>query len=258
MSQQNNGQKFLAYWLGYETEGNLLEQTPPQVGTVALAFALTAKGSTLSMHFLESGGTSVEDIQKGARFLQARGQKVVMSLNGDNKYFKYGWKGLDPEVFANNVKKIVIDDWGLAGIDVDNEDTSYTPTPSPDGNFVQVIKALRRALGPDKWLSLPIFMGAGRDAYLNYVKDDIDYVFTMAYWNSCDAQISLLQSYQGLVGNEKAGIGVAEAARTGQNTNFEIVPELSQYKPKAGMMLWSLNSCKAGKWSKAIAHNLPD
>ena len=258
MSQQTSSQTFLAYWLGYETEGNTLEQTPPNVGTVALAFALTAKGSTLSMHFLESGGTSVEDIQKSARFLQARGQKVVMSINGDKKYFKHGWKGLDPEIFASNVKKIVIDEWGLDGIDLDNEDPMYSPCAKPDGNFVQVIKALRKEVGPDKTISLPVFMDMPRDAYLTYVKDDIDYVFTMAYWNPYDGQISLLKTYQGIVGNEKAGIGVAEAAPEGQNTDFEIVPKLSRYKPKAGMMLWSLNSCKAGKWSKAIADNLAD
>ena len=42
MSQPIDGQKFLAYWLGYEAEGNTLEQTPPSVDTVALAFGLTA------------------------------------------------------------------------------------------------------------------------------------------------------------------------------------------------------------------------
>lgn len=258
MSRQDKGQTILGYWLGYVGEGNTLNQIPQSVDIVALAFAVTAPENTITTDFLTKAH-SEKEIRDGAAFLQKRGQKVVMSINGRKDWPGHpgGWGNLDPKAFADNVKKIVIDDWGLDGIDLDCEAPEYTPPDKPDGNFVQVIKALRNALGPDKTICLPVFFGTDRDAYLIYVKYDIDYIFTMAYWNHYDDQISMLTKYQGLVGNEKVGIGVAEAAWLGQNTNFKIVPKLARYKPKAGMMLWTLNSTDAAKWTKAIVDNLP-
>ena len=258
MSEQTSNETFLAYWLGYVAGGNDLEQTPTSVGTVALAFGVTAPGNTITTDFLTSKHSKSE-ILEGARFLQGRGQKVVMSISGNPNWpnHPYGWENLAPETFAQNAKKTIVDEWGLDGIDLDNE-APYSPKPAADGNFVQVIEALRNAFGPDKTISLPVYLGASRDAYLSFVKNEIDYVYTMAYWGDYDSQISLLHEYQGLVGNDKVGIGVAEAANPGQNTPFEIVPKLAQYTPKAGMMLWTLNSTDAAKWCRAIGDNLPD
>lgn len=76
----------------------------------------------------------------------------------------------------------------MDGVDLDNE-RACSPTASPDGNFVQVIKALCQELDSDKTISLPVYIGASRDAYLQYVKDGIDSVFTMTYRDGYDAQI---------------------------------------------------------------------
>ena len=221
------------------------------------AFGVTAPGNTITTDFLTSKH-SKEEILRGVRFLQNRGQKVVMSINGNPNWpgHPFGWENLDPATFAANTKQVVVDEWGLDGIDLDNEG-SYAPTASPNGNFVQVIKALRQAFGSDALISLPVYMGTQRDAYLQYVKDDIDFVFTMAYWNQYAQQIQLLKDYQGLVGDDKAGIGVAEAANAGQNTPFSEVPQLAQYTPKAGMMLWTLNSTESTLWARTIAANMP-
>ena len=254
---QMSSETFMAYWLGYVGPGNTLQQTLECVDVVALAFGVTAPGNTVTTDFLTSAH-SKEEILEGVRFLQSRGQKVVMSINGNPHWpgHPFGWENLNPEEFATNVRKVVMEEWGLDGVDLDNEG-AYAPTPSPDGNFVQVIKALRATLGPEARISLPVYLGPGRDAYLKYVKEEIDYVYTMAYWNNYDGQISLLKQYQSLVGDDKAGIGVAEAANPGQNTPFDIVPKLSQYTPKAGMMLWTLNSTEAEKWSETICDNMP-
>lgn len=255
MSNQKSNETFLAYWLGYVTEGNTLAQTPSSVDTVALAFAWPIKGgatgNTISTELI-TRKYSKDDIIKQTQALHAQGIKVVMSI-GNNPAGV--WEISDPITLAQNAKRIIVDEWGLDGIDLDNE---VGPDPAPDGNFVQFIKALRNDIGSDKTISLPVYLGTSRDAYLSFVKDEIDYVFTMAYWDGYDAQISLLQAYQGLVGNDKAGIGVAEAANPGQNTPFKIVPKLAQYTPKAGMMLWTLNSTDAAKWCQAIGDNLPD
>jgi len=250
-------QTFLAYWLGYVEGGNSLESTPPEVDTVALAFGVTAPGNTITTDFLTSKHPEAE-IRKGVKYLQAKGVKVVMSISGNPHWpnHPFGWENLNPTEFANNAYKVVVEDWGLDGIDLDNEG-SYSPEASPTGNFVEVIKALRARFGRDKIISLPVYMGTSRDAYLAYVKDEIDYVFTMAYWLDYSGQISLLNAYQGLVGPEKAGIGVADAANPGQNTDLSIVPKLAQYAPKAGMMFWTLNHAGAAKWCNVIGSNLP-
>ena len=151
-----------------------------------------APGHTLTLDFLTKAH-SEQEIRDGVRTLKARGQKVVMSINGRDDWegHEYGWENLDPPLFAANVKKIVIDDWGLDGIDLDNE-ADYTPEAKPDGNFVQVIQELRKALGPDALITLPVYMGQERDLYLNFVMKEVTAIYTMAYWNKLDGQKSLL------------------------------------------------------------------
>lgn len=256
-------QAFLAYWLGFIPGQATLAETPDGVGIVALAFAVTAPidgEDSITLDFLERDHGEAE-IRAGAQALQARGVKVVMSINGNPDWpgHEGGWANLDPQQFAANVKRIVVDEWGLDGVDLDNE-ADYTP----DANFVEVIAALRQAFGPDALITLPVYMGTGRDAYLAQARDDISFVSTMAYWNGFDGQVALFQAYAGLVGPEKVAIGVANAASPGQNTPWDAVAQCAGWDPpgaaKAGMMLWNLNSPppdETAQWCAAIAQNLP-
>jgi hypothetical protein len=256
-------QTFLAYWLGFITGEATLEATPAGVGVVALAFAVTApeaNGDSITLDFLEKDHTEAE-IRAGAKALQARGVKVVMSINGNPDWpgHEGGWDNLDPQQFAANVKAIVVDDWGLDGVDLDNE-ASYTPGQ----NFVEVIAALRQALGADALITLPVYMGTDRDAYLAQAAGDISFVTTMAYWNDFDGQVAVFDAYAGLVGPEKVAIGVANAANPGQNTPWDAVSQCAAWDPpgasKAGIMLWNLNSpppAETAQWCAAIADNLP-
>lgn len=249
----------MGYWLGYEGRGNKLSEVPANVPVVALAFVLTAPGHTLTTEFLTKEH-SEQEIRDGVKKLKARGQRVVMSINGRDDWpgHEFGWLNLDPQLFAKNVKEIVIDDWGIDGIDLDNE-ADYTPEPKADGNFVQVIQELRKALGPDALITLPVYMGQRRDLYLNFVMNDVSAVYTMAYWNNLKDQKSMLDEYRSLVGKGKAGIGVAMkgAANPNLETDFGIITELAQIPEKAGMMLWHLNSPDAQKWCDAISRELP-
>ncbi|PVM81091.1 EndoS/ChiA family endoglycosidase [Caulobacter radicis] len=256
-------QTFMAYWLGYNEGGPSLEETPDSVGVVALAFAVNApsdQGDTITLDFLTSKH-SAQEIRAGAKALQARGVKVLMSINGKPNWDGHpgGWGNLDPQVYAANVKAIVVDDWGLDGVDLDNEDVSYTP----DDNFVQVIAALRAALGPDALLTLPVYLGPVRDAYLAQAKDQISFVATMAYWNGVAGQQALFEQYADLVGPGKVAIGVADAANAGQNTAFADLAPLASWNPsgasKAGIMLWNLNAAppaETAQWCQEIAANL--
>ena len=258
-------QAFMAYWLGYAPGGALLRATPTSVNIVALAFAVTSPGpdgDTIWLDFLTSQHPA-EEIRAGVKQLQARGVKVLLSINGRPNWDGHagGWDNLDPEVFAANVKAIVVDQWGLDGVDLDNEARSVIPGE----NFVQVIKALRRALGPDALLTLPVFAGARRDAYLSQVREQISFVSTMAYWLRYEHQLIMFNLYAALVGPDKVAIGVADAANPGENTKFEAVARLAAWDPegahKAGMMLWNLNQPASqettAQWSAAIADHLP-
>jgi hypothetical protein len=262
-----SSQAFMGYWLGYVEGGAPLQATPASVGIVALAFAVTSPGpdgDTITLDFLTSQH-SAEEIRAGVKALQARGVKVVMSINGKPNWAGHagGWDNLDPTAFAANVKAIVVDQWGLDGVDLDNEAGSVVPGE----NFVQVVKALRHALGPDALLTLPVFIGPKRDAYLSQVREEISFVSTMGYWSSFDIQLMRFNKYAALVGPEKVAIGVADAATpAGQNTRFSIVARLAAWNPenthKAGMMLWNLNPPSleqeaTAQWCAAIADNLP-
>lgn len=253
---------FMAYWQGYQEGGAPLESTPPGVTIVALAFAVTtpsASGDSITLNFLESEHSEAE-IRAGAKALQGRGVKVVMSINGNPNWPGHagGWANLDAPAFAANVKSIVVDDWGLDGVDLDNEATDVTP----GADFVAVVKALRTALGAGALLTLPVYMGSARDAYLGEVADQVDFVSTMAYWNDFDGQTAMFQDYASLVGARKVAIGVSDASG-GQSTPFGIVEQLAAWNPtggkKAGMMLWSLNGAPAAttqQWCTTIVGNL--
>jgi chitinase len=256
-------QIFMAYWLGYQQGGPPLEETPDGVSHVALAFAVTAPtsaGDGLTLDFLTSKHNEAE-IRAGAKALQARGIKVVMSINGNPNWPGHpgGWANLNAPVFAANVKALVMDDWGLDGVDLDNED----PGTTPGEDFVAVVRALRTALGPEALLSLPVYLGTNRDAYLSQVRDEISFVATMAYWLPFEDQTSMFTDYAALVGADKVVIGVSDASG-GQSTDFAEVPQLAAWNPqgaaKAGIMLWDLNGVDPGttaSWCQAIVANLP-
>ncbi len=253
---------FLAYWMCNVQGGPMPQDAPSSVDTVALAFAVTAPvdgQDSLTLDYLAKYH-SLDDIKAGAKALQARGTKVTMSINGNPNWPGHpgGWTNLNPAEFAQNVAKIVLGDWGLDGVDLDNE-----AAETPDENFVQVIKSLRQVLGPNALLTLPVYEGQFRDAYLSQVVDQISYVSTMAYWRSYQSQIDLYQEYAQLVGDQKVAIGVSNASGS-QSSPFSEVGPLAAWDPagshKAGMMYWNLNSpppSQTALWCATIAANLP-
>lgn len=254
MSKSEN---FIAYWLGYD-EGNDIACSPASPNIVALAFGVTNAHSTIGTGFLTSKH-SLADILSGAHMMQRRGQRVVLSVQGNGDPDK-GWASLDPEAFAENAYDLIVNQWKLDGIDLDNEDAE-----DPAASFPEVIRALRARFGRDALITLPVFKGTRRDWYLPQVKDQIDAVSTMAYGADYDEQISLFDDYAGAVGAAKVAIGVANPASTKYPTQQSDVPRLAAYvspgESKYGMMFWNLNSktdpSQAGLWCDMIAGNLP-
>ena len=244
------------YWLGF-AGGNDISATPTSPNVVALAFGVTDWFSTIGLDYLTSK-YSMQEIAAGVKLLRSRGQKVVLSINGATNLEK-GWSTLDPAQFASNAQ-FVVRSLGLDGIDLDNED----PGPvSP--NFPLVIAALRAQLGPEALITLPVYMGIERDAYLGAVKDFITAVNTMAYWLDYGGQIALYEQYASVVGPAKVGIGVSNPGSGDNSTPLGAVSKLAQYVPsggsKYGMMFWNLNSpsdpSQAAQWCQLISSNLP-
>jgi hypothetical protein len=248
---------FLAYWLGF-ADGNNITNVPASPDIVAIAFGVTDFGSTIATGFLTSKH-SLDDILIGAKELQARGQKVVLSVSGDPNPDR-GWGSLDPTTFAENAYDLIVRQWGFDGIDLDNEDAG-APAPS----FTLIIKALRQRFGPQALITLPVYMGPERDAYLADVRDDITAVTTMEYWAGYDAQIELYKKYATLVGEAKVGIGVSNPGSGDAPTPADAIVPLAAYVPasgaKYGMMFWNLNSpndpAQAFQWCSTIEANMP-
>ena len=116
---------FLAYWMCNVRGGPLPGAAPNSVDVVSLAFAVTAPvdgQDSLTLDYLQKYH-SLADIRAGAKALQARGTKVTMSINGNPNWPGHpgGWTNLNPAEFAQNVAQIVLGDWGLDGVDLDNE-----------------------------------------------------------------------------------------------------------------------------------------
>lgn len=94
--------------------------------------------------------------------------------------------------WAANAKQF-IDDLGLDGIDIDNEDSNPL-----NENFFEVIKALRAALGPKGSpgsLLTYVTYKPGRD--IKWLKEYgylFDHVSTMAYWLDYDSILPFLQN----------------------------------------------------------------
>lgn len=255
-----SAQIVFGYWEGFtkDAEGpRSLEETPDGVDVISLAFGVLDQQdpNTIDTSFLTSQWTEAE-IRAGIAAIRARGtgQKILISVNGNPNLTDGGWPALDPTTFAENTKAFLAS-WDLDGIDLDNE-TSYDPGPA----FADVIQALRSTLGPAAIISMPVYLGTTRDAFLGTVSAEMSYVFTMAYWEGYQGQISLLQSYQELLGDDcKAGIGVGipGMANPGQSTPFDILGKLSAYSPKAGIMIYALNSKDLLTWYDVIKAKLP-
>ena len=234
-----------AYWEGFTQSGPApftappLHATPSFVDVVAIAFAVPGDNSTIITDFIVSNNNTKADIIKDTQTLQSRGQKVVISINGNDKV---PWGTLRPTVFAESIYKLS-QEWKLDGIDLDNE----TWGPVPGQHFADVINAIRNKMGNDFIITYPAYQGAPRDDFLKVAHKDLTYVMTMAYWQDYASAVQMFQYYKQLIGGpEKLMIGIKPGKYgANQSTPEGDVPKIVAYKPnkgeKAGIMLYSLS-----------------
>ncbi len=245
-----------AYWLGYVASdrdrgpGLDLEQIPgtTPVNVVKIAFYNLYPANGLSMCYGMSAKHGWHYTATGIKALQARGIRVLASINGTPDP-PVEWNDIpDPHAFAANAKALFIDNLGCDGIDIDNEG------PEPPGKrFEEVVTELRSHLGPkgaDKALLTYVTYQPDRDIpALRNIGDNFDWVSTMAYGDDTDGQRKLWQLYADVLGKENVLVGVASGSPGDPNvTDLRTVGQVAQWisdrgpGETGGMMLWNLST----------------
>lgn len=264
--------QFVAYWGGYfKAPTRTLDKIPSYINVVYLAFVGCDKNSGAPIDFLCS--IYDEDVIKSwVKELKSRGQKVMVSLLDRPECH---WDVINLKKYAKNVK-ILVDEWDLDGVDIDVE--SGMSSDHYVKSFVGLIKELKNVLNngyDDKLISYTCYEGTqGFDGQiLPQVKEDIDWLNTMAYFDNFDGMIELFNDYSTIIDSSKINIGV-KAGHDGedQSTPLAEVIKLCKWQPneaqgieniKGGMMLWTTNRdgpdfTKMKEWTycDTINHNL--
>lgn len=141
--------------------------------------------------------------QTNVQQLQAAGIKVLLSILGSEGY---GWDGIaDPRDFADWVEKNLINQYGLDGIDIDNE---FSGLNNPQ-SFMNTIGALRSALSEsliskalwsdEEYFTTAVAQGLPWEgAYLGQL---LDFGCLMGYGWTYKEQISNLEWYHNVTVN---------------------------------------------------------
>lgn len=269
---------FIAYWSGEEPTGPgkspTLDMTPDYVNVVVLFYVILNPNGTLNFDrlVLYNDEQTIKGWMQDIRTRQ-QGQsqktKFTLGILGDS------FPSQDPETFARTVKA-AFDDWGVDGITID-----YEP-PSSDTNIVNVVQAIRDAIGSEAIMTAPIY-GAwdGMDQLLHDYAAVFNYIETMDYtpyspFGNPQATIDAYTYYAQTIGTranpayEKVAIGVSCMDPSNDDfTPLNDVIYFCKYEPptgnKLGIMLYTLSydvtshgsGYPDGTFTTTIHDNLP-
>ncbi len=213
----------LTYWIPVvgigspiqDVEVPLTDVLNYQTNVVFLGFAaftsnsapfITIPDNVVSQMTLQAGQT-----QTNVQQLQAAGIKVLLSVQGSNGY---GWDGVsDNSAFAQWVQTNIIEQYGLDGIDIDNE---WSNLPESTQSFMNTVGTLRSVLTGSLltkalWDDLPYFKTAVAEGNPNagsYLGQLLDIGSSMAYGDGYQAQIGFIQSYHNvMMDGVRVGLG---------------------------------------------------
>jgi chitinase len=228
----NNKQIFSTYYAAYLTNTNItMDMTPSFVDIVNLAFVGATSDSNVETEFL-CLNYSPDQIKKWINTCHRKGTKVYVSLLDTPDVH---WNQIDLVKYAKNLNKFM-NEWNLDGIDVDVES-------GMTGNYVETFVNLINNL--KKFNNVPItytcYTGTqGPDGnILNQIKDKIDYIQLMAYFDNFDGMVDLYNDYKTIMGDNII-IGVKSGKPEG--TSLDEVVKLCHWNSnKKGIMLWTVN-----------------
>lgn len=266
---------YIAYWSGEEPTGQgqspTLDKTPDYIDIVPLFYVLINDDGTLDFNRLVLHN-SEETIKGWIQEIRTRQQNQQKKTRFTLGILSDTFPSQDPTTFAQTVKAAV-DDWGVDGVTVD-----YEP-PDGDPKILDVVKAIRAAIGPDAIMTAPIY-GAwgGYSSVLKSYGALFDYLETMDYTPYIGEQgtIDAYESYAQTIGTagspayDKVAIGVSCMEPSKDNfTPLDDVIALCKYEPpsgkKAGIMLYTLSydvtshgsGYPDGTFTETINANLP-
>lgn len=262
-------QLYTAFWLGYVPSGPgaapALAATPPYIDRLVLAFGNLYPGNSTCLSFFQKSH-SQDEIRRGIAAIRKSSPKtkILMSLIG-TPHPPVGWNtGItDPAVFGSWCAALA-QGWDLDGFDIDNEDLDTWPGQQ----FVDAVVGMRTAM-PDAILTLDTYQFRRDQAVIKQLAPCLSGINTMAYFDSYDAMIALVEQYAGVIDPGKISVGVkADKVGQQQGTSVEDTARLCRWNPsagaKAGMMLWNLSSDiesvtgqPDGTWTRTIRDNLP-
>jgi len=233
------------YWEGYpehKVQPYPISQVSENVSIIPIAFVaptLPISPSNFSTQY--SFGISQttympETIYRDIKRLKQKSNspKVLLSLMDTPDIH---WQKVDLEIFTYNLMTL-IENWNLDGVDIDAE--SQMPQDKYVETFVSLVKTLRKHLGPDRLITYTTYdMTSNDQQILSRIKDDIDIVHLMAYWDSFDSMIDEFQWYGNLVNDyNKISIGVAVT-----QTSLDTIKQIGNWlrdNHYNKMMLWSV------------------
>lgn len=192
----------------------------PQTNVVFLGFAsftsnsapyITIPDNVVSQMTLQPGQS-----QTNVQQLQAAGIKVLLSVQGSNGY---GWDGVtDNTAFAQWVQMDIIEQYGLDGVDIDNE---WSNLPANPQSFMNTVGTLRSALSGSLitkalWDDSEYFKTAVAQGSPNagsYLGQLLDFGCSMAYGDGYQLQIDFIQPYHDIViDGTNVGLGWSQLA----------------------------------------------
>ena len=230
-------QKFIAYWGGYfHSPDQTLNKCPDYIDTVVIAFIGPDSNHQVETTYLCKIFRK-DNIIKWVNELKARGKKILLSLLDTPENH---WDKVDFNVFEKSLRQIMID-WNVDGFDIDAESgEKYSNNVEA---FVKLINCARNVVCKNGIISYTCYEGKeGFDSgVFEQVKDKINYIQTMAYFDDFDSMVGLYEYYRKYF-NDEIVIGVKAGKIQDSGTSLTEVIRLCQWnKFKLGIMLWTFN-----------------
>jgi len=269
---------YIAYWSGEEPTGSgqspTLDKTPDYVDIVPLFYVLINQDGSLDFNRLVLHNTQAT-IKGWMEEIRNRQQNQPKKTKFTLGILSSSFPSQNPATFAQTVKSAV-DDWGVDGVTVDFE------PPDGDANILNVVQAIREAIGLDAIMTAPVYdawmpwpdLLKSYSAYFNYIE-------TMDY-TPYPGEASTLNNYEWYakaIGSNAApaydriaiGVSCMEPSED-KYTPLADVIDLCKYEPKtpkgekkAGIMLYTLSydvtshgsGYPDGTFTNTINENLP-
>ena len=245
------------YWGGYFDSPITLNKTPEFFNVITLAFIGPDTDSSVTTDFLCSR-YSKEVIKRWINELKEKNNVKILVSIIDNP--TYHWNTVDLDIFTNNLMDI-LNEWNLDGIDIDGE--SGMPDECFIEKFTDLTYLIRNKMTNDKLLSYTCYTENDCNVLEN-IKEKIDWVNTMAYFDDFESMKYLYDLYEKIVKN-KICIGVKAGSKDDISaTEISEVEQLCKFnKNKKGIMLWTINrdtqsftGYKDYTWANTIHYSL--